>query len=260
MSHVIQCALLRYSEGGYNAIAASAAFDEFGIKPLHVFAGGPPIKTGSWLILGLFQNDALGNTNIFSHLCAALVALSLSSTRPGVANYNTGQDGLAGDVDLWQALFQDDGAPSTVLSPVSYLDYIFTNYAQVVNLDNYLSPIVTDLFQNALEEGDTDPCDEPTIGVNDKLCEALLENDLTDIVLNAKYDIDICHSFEDYLVVIENVPEGHLKYNVTGGHGEASVTCSMKLFAGVTLEKPKIRKAKSAKGAKNSKKGKKTRG
>jgi len=88
----------------------------------------------------------------------------------------------------------------------------------------------------------------------DKICDALDDNDLTDIVLKADYAIELCHSPEDELVAFENVPDTSLlKYEVTGGHGAASFPCSAKLFASTILEKPKIRSAKSSKTSKKTK-------
>ena len=85
----------------------------------------------------------------------------------------------------------------------------------------------------------------------DKICEALDENDLTDIVLKADYAIEFCHSTEDGVVAFENVgslpDKSLLKYEVTGPHGPTNFLCSAKLFAGMTLTKPKIRSPKNKK-------------
>jgi len=237
-----------YSEGGYSSIAAADAFEKLGIKPQYVFAGGAPIKTSSWTVMGLLRSVRLGKATPDSLLNGALSGLPLSSTRPGVANFMQGQDALAGNRSLWLELFTDDEIPR------GDLNYLLENHGEVINLQSFFSDAMFDLFSNALNENDDNPCATATIGVNDKLCEALKDQDLTDIVVNADYDIDLCHSTADNLVVIENIPEGvPIKYTLNTDHGTSALPCLVKLFNGAELKKPKMRKAKNAKSSKGSK-------
>jgi len=249
-----------YSEGGYNSIAAADAFENSGMKVEHVYAGGAPIKTSSWLIMGLFRSMNENKTTIFHFLNAALVALPVSSTRPGVANYMEGQDALAGNRTVWLQMYTDDNSPSSWNYEAS-VNYNMEHYGEVVFLSNYFSDTLTELFSNALDSNDTNPCASAISDVNDKLCEALVDQDLTNIVLNADYDIDLCHAVNDTLVVIENVPEGfpvkHLIINAD--HYDAGMHCLVKMFSSADLEKPKMRKTKSwksSKGLKSSKSSK----
>jgi len=87
-----------------------------------------------------------------------------------------------------------------------------------------------------------DPQSAMDFGVN-KLCEALNENDLTDVVLNATYDIEFSHSFADTLVHINNIPDiSLLKYPFEGvDHSDSLPPGLVKLFEGLTLEKPAMR-------------------
>ena len=243
-----------YSEGGYNSIAAADAFAKSGMKVEHVYAGGSGIKTSSWLIMGLFRSMNENKTTIFHFLNAALVGLPASSTRPGVANYMEGQDALAGNITVWLEMYTDDNSPESRNYEAS-LKYNLENYGEVLSLTNYFSDTLTELFSNALDSNDTNPCASAIPGVNDKLCEALVDQDLTEIVLNADYDIDLCHAGNDTLVVIENIPEGfpikHLIMNAD--HYDAGTPCLVKMFSSAEFEKPKMRKTKSWKSSKGSK-------
>ena len=145
----------------------------------------------------------------------------------------------------------DLDAPSAYIgvNASAYFGYLFQNYLSVLSEPLALSDDLVQFFTNALIEEDVDPCvNNPTgaIALNvDKICEALDDNDLTDIVVKADYAIELCHSSEDELVAFENVPDGSLlKYELTGGHGAAMLPCSTKLFADTTLEKPEIRSLK----------------
>jgi len=247
-----------YSEGGYNSIAAADAFENSGFKIEHVYAGGAPIKMGSWAIMGIIRSINDDKLSIFSRLNAALVSLPLSSTRPGVANFMEGQDALAGDANVWLQMYTDDTIPRGEND--NYVDWIMDKYEEVVSLPdyNYFSDVIIDLFQNALGSNDTDPCasDKRVLGTNDKLCEALVDQDLTDIVVNADYDIDFCHAVDDNLVVIENIPDGYpIKYELLNStHGAAGLPCLIKLFSNAEFEKPKGSKSfKGTKGGKGSK-------
>lgn len=58
-------------------------------------------------------------------------------------------------------------------------------------MDSYFSGVMRTLFMNDLESaGDTNPCGSSTPDGNDKICEALLDQDLTKIIMNAHYGID----------------------------------------------------------------------
>jgi hypothetical protein len=54
---------------------------------------------------------------------------------------------------------------------------------------------IISLFINALDSNDTNPCASAIPGVNDKLCEALVDQDLT--------DIDLCHAVDDTLAILK---------------------------------------------------------
>ena len=58
-------------------------------------------------------------------------------------------------------------------------------------MNSYFSGVMRNLFMNDLESaGDTNPCASGTPDSNDKLCKALLDQDLTEIIMYADYGID----------------------------------------------------------------------
>ena len=154
----------------------------------------------------------------------------------------------------------DLDAPSVTIgeNASAYFGYLFQNYVSFFTVPIVVSDDLVQFFTNALIAEDFDPCVNNSAGAialnMDKICEALDDNDLTDIVLKADYAIELCHSSEDELVAFENVPDTSLlKYEITGGHPAANLPCSVKMFAGTTLEKPKIRSTKSSKSSKSKK-------
>ena len=249
-----------YSEGGYDSIAAADGFSKHGIKPVQVLAGGSTIKMRSWMPLGFMRTYAAGKLNAFAQINVALVGLGMSNTTPGVANYNTCQTFLnPAFIDTVLKMVTDLGAPST-LNPSAYFGYLQQNqnHSAFFTVPFVISDDLTQFFANALLEEDFDPCVNNSTGAIalnvDKICEALDDNDLTDIVLNADYAIELCHSSEDELVAFENVPDASLlKYEVIGSHAAASFPCSAKLFAGTTLKKPEIRRPEWSKSSKSKK-------
>jgi len=213
-------------------------------------------------MLGFMRTYAAGELNAFGQINIALVGLAMSNTTLGVANYNTGQTFLdPAFIDTVLKMVTDLDAPSVFIgeNASAYFGYLFQNYLSVLLESLVVADDLVQFFTNALIEEDFDPCMNNPIGAIalnvDKICEALDEVDLTDIVLNADYAIEFCHSSQDELVAFENVDslldESFLKYELTGGHGAARLPCSTKLFAGMTLEKPKIRSPKSSKGSKS---------
>ena len=251
-----------YSEGGYNSIAAADAFQQAGMNP-RAFAGGAPIMIGSKAMYGLLNTMDSPASMIRLGIVAALPALSLSSTRTDVANYMEDQDMLAGDRTRWLEMFTDPQVPSRDEGLVAYAEYISVKYADILALENFFSETLRDTFGNEEIEN---PCiPESVTDHNDKLCEALQDQDLTSIVLNANYDIDICHSENDELIAIGNIPAGvPITYSVQLGHVESRIPCLFKLFSGAKLEKPEMRKtksgkSKSSKGSKGAKSAKSER-
>mmetsp|Transcript_13304 Transcript_13304/g.19393 ORF Transcript_13304/g.19393 Transcript_13304/m.19393 type:complete len:136 (+) Transcript_13304:233-640(+) len=101
----------------------------------------------------------------------------------------------------------------------------------------------------------------------DKMCDALDENDLTCIMFEADFPIEMCHSEEDALVPIENIPDdSFLKYRLTSGqHEDAFAQCISKFIANLDFNAPpaspvKRVKSKQCKGGKGDKGSKGSKG
>jgi hypothetical protein len=190
--------------------------------------------------------------------------------RPGVPNFETGQPFLKPALaSVFLALFQDKNAPITYLNP-GFIPYVGGNYPALFSGD-VMSDQFINFFTGAIQKNMTDPCEETSLSELERLevdtiCKALDDNDLTKVVMDSTYDMELCHSEDDPVVAFGNsAGMPNLKYTLTGlDHSEASDPCLIKFFSGTTLEKPKIRgsskSSKSGKKAKGSKSGKKAKG
>jgi hypothetical protein len=157
-----------------------------------------------------------------------LVLASFSSSYPGLANYNVGQD-LASDEflhpnDPEQNIFHWLNDTSATIDGLN--QRVPDGWAHIMRKD-YLQ-----FFRNAISKNVEDPCGSNyLVGFNDKLCDALLDNDLTDILETATFDIHLCHSTEDDLVPYNNLPDisrnpNYLSLrNTVGSHLQAANRC-----------------------------------
>ena len=246
-----RCCLYSFSGGGFQAVAAADGFKAHGITPVKVLAGSAPLKLRSWTPMGFIRSLVDGNSGPFDALNVALVTVSYSNTRPGAPNYNSGQSFLKPErVDKLLAMFQDLDAPSAALDPAGWFSYVGTNYPENF-VDSFFFPDnFTAFYLDALAKNDTDPClNNPnldSLGM-DKICETLDENDLTNVVLEADYPIDLCHSKTDFLITIENIPDrSALKFELDGvDHSGATFICSDKVFGINAIENLTLRPTKS---------------
>ncbi len=257
-----RCCLYSFSGGGFQAVAAADGFKAHGITPVKVLAGSAPLKLRSWTPMGFIRSLLVdGNSGPFDALNVALVTVSYSNTRPGAPN--SGQSFLKPErVDKLLAMYQDLDAPSASFDPAGWFSYAGTNYPENFVDSFILSDNITAFYLDALAKNDTDPClNNPnleSLGM-DKICETLDENDLTNVVLEADYPIDLCFSKTDCLITIENVPDrSALKFELDGvDHSGATFICNAKLFGSNDIEKPTLRTTKAPKAPKATKKAKK---
>ena len=264
--------------GGHAAISASDSYKSLGFSPLQVFSGGAPIKFRSEALLGFLRSLRDGNLNsTLQILNILLVGLSMSNTREDVANYGSGQYLVAeGIVDDAITVFSDPSLPSAVLDPAGFSAGVAAISPLIVStmmtnpLELYGAAIIN-LFSTALLENDNDPCVnkyEEGVGLYDKACDALDENDLTTVVEQADYNIDICHSLTDELASYNNVPDNFDPSYVTvftlesGTHSGSNLPCGARIIdklAETHLKNPKLKKPKKNKNHKKTKKSKKTK-
>ena len=177
------------------------------------------------------------------------IKISNCLDRPGLANYGQDQPFLAPEMaDIYEAFFTDPNVPSTALDFLGFNDYLFANYADIVlNAASAVDPNIFGLFYQALLAGDPDPCrntplEQLQLLQLDKICESLDDNDLTDVVVNATYDIELCWGDNDNRIPVTNKPdEFELKYSAVGDHDISNDVCKMKFLHGTTLQKPRLR-------------------
>eukprot|EP00978_Attheya_sp_CCMP212_P022447 scaffold66992_cov53-Attheya_sp.AAC.1 len=214
--------LAGYSEGGYSSVAiADALSSGLGVDIISVQSGAGPYKIGSVTLPKVMENMRAGTFPPSQYYLMLLIASSFSSTNPMVENYQLGQDLLADrrKAELLE-LVKRGGSNSEFNSfvnnddPIDMFDANFTAWA----------------FES-IAAGNYDPCSfRLEEGFNDKLCEALASNDLTDILLNVNYPVQMCQSPDDEIVTALNIP--NIEENdflrlltVTGNHNQAGGFC-----------------------------------
>ncbi len=149
-------------------------------------------------------------------------------------------------------MYRDLNAPSFLFNNSAWFTHINSTYPEIFNESFFLSDNMTSFFMDALTRKDTDPCinypDLEKVGM-DKICEAFDENNLTNVLLEADYPVDLCHSKTDALITIENVPDRSiLKFELDGpDHGSSTFICDAKLFGSNEIEKPTLRSTKASK-------------
>jgi len=214
-------ATVGYSEGGYASVAAADALNIIGADLIRVEAGGAPFRLSTVTTLSAVENADDGTFPSGSREYFGLVGSSYSSTYRDVANYEKGQDVLSVEtrdtiVDLVAAGASD--ADIKAVTPVSDPTSIF---------DAELVAWVRD----AIQLQDVDPCNNnPQPGVSDLICLAFQDNTLTDILHNAPYPVRLCHSPDDKVIDIGNLPDFDQNSNlsflqVSETHGSAGVSC-----------------------------------
>jgi len=188
------------------------------------------------------KNYQLGLLEDYWSLVTILGA-SYSKTNPDVANYETGEyflnskytDPLNPQLNVLE-WFEEENINSTIINQRLH------DIAVESNLDKdgkFLFEIcnskIVELFQAALDKGVNNPC-SPTFSsyeeeVHGKFCEAILENTLTESLLNAEYSVHICHSTDDEVVSFSNIPDVSINSDYltlskkTGSHVEGGASC-----------------------------------
>ena len=243
------------SGGGLAAVVSADSFKDYGIMPEKVLAGAAPLKIRSWTPMGFIRSQEAGILGPFDALNVALVALALSDTRPGGFFHSNSTQTLlkSSRVDKLLEMLTDPSVPPVFPDAgAEYFETVIEIYLENFVPDNqYLSENVLNFFKTALENDDNDPCMNPSLDLEslemDLLCADFANADASDIVLDADYPIELCHSNADVLVVFENVPdESFLKYPLDGiSHADSVETCNLKMFEGTELKKATIRSTQS---------------
>ena len=90
--------------------------------------------------------------------------------------------------------------------------------------------------KDSIKNNIPNPCESPFVipGINDKLCNALIDNDLDTILKEKRFNYLLCHSRDDKVVSIKNIPQEvidnqddlHTVHEIFGDHFYAGVYCT----------------------------------
>ncbi|KAL3934265.1 MAG: hypothetical protein SGBAC_009978 [Bacillariaceae sp.] len=197
-----------YGEGAYAALSiADALYSTLQVQIVKTNVGGGPYRMGSLAIPRLL--DSINEKQMSSdhyHLLA-LLASAYSSTNTWQANYGQDQDLLDPTYrDRIVALVHEGGTPESILEslPPKVTDMINPGFFHWIK-----SMVVQGDYRGclaAIADDDGSSTVIPTTLNVTSLCLALLENDLTNLLQDAEYDIDLCHSPNDEVFHIDNLP------------------------------------------------------
>ena len=199
--------------------------------------GGAPFRLISTIMKSLNMVD-LGRSGYFT--VGALLGVCYSSTYPDIANYNAGQDLLDPkymnpsnpELNFIKWLLEDDIDARTLRNRLKAIEANVNGSM----MDEIWNTDFTHFLKEAHAANVTDPCSpsysEYEVGVNDKLCQAIHDNDIRDIAHNAEYPIEACYSLTDELIPYDsNIPEVYLNpeflttVKSPGSHHKSSHRC-----------------------------------
>lgn len=217
-----------YSEGGYAAVSMTTALDEIGMEVLMSHVGGAPLALSTAQLLrtsARIDDQSFPQENYF-YLC--LLGSAYSSTNPDVLNFGL-QSNMLDAMYRNSTVLLTNSANATreVLNTFIY-DLPGENPSTILN------PLFVNWTRMAVVLNETTPCNSSNPSVTDsaprELCAALVDNDLTQTILNAKRPVQLCHSPDDVLVDFGNVPNTSLNKNLelrvaSGSHVEAGGFC-----------------------------------
>jgi hypothetical protein len=222
---------------GYGSIAIAEGLNRaLGIDIIQVRSGAAPSSILT-TIMEMVRNFGPDNNEGFWNV-AVLLGAVFSSTNAGVANYDMDQNFLNDNYLYTREWLNEEKVSEFVINERLLTIFIEKELELDDILTEFWNPNLISFLQGAIDAGVDNPC-APSysgyeVGVNDKFCEAFLQNDLIDVLRNAKYPVNICHSSEDEIVSYENVPDDRLnpKYltvdTVVGDHNAAGAACTIR--------------------------------
>ena len=228
---------------GYASISIAEGLQSvLKIKIQKVMVGGTPFRLLSAMMKAIKMTD-LGISAYFR--VGLLFGISYSSTYPAIANYETGQD-------LLDTKYTNASNPE-----LDFIHWVFNLGLSPYEIDRRLRSIAAtvegtlmeeiwntefeNFLQDALANNETNPCTPSfsgyKVGVNDKLCQAIHENDLFETLHYVKYPVESCFSRDDELVpydsnipAIERNPEYLTIREVQGTHHASSHACHFNIM------------------------------
>ncbi|CAJ1956045.1 unnamed protein product [Cylindrotheca closterium] len=188
-----------YGEGAFAALSiADALTSTFNVQIVKASLGGGPYRLGSLALPRLVDSINEKKMTADHYYVLALFASAFSSTNSWLANVGYNQDLLdASYRDRIVGLVQEGGSADSFLEslPPKVTDIIDPRYFSWMK-----SMAVQGEYMGCLAGPPIQP------DFNGHFCLALLENDLTSVLHDAEYDIDLCHSPDDEVFHIDNLP------------------------------------------------------
>ena len=216
-----------YSEGGYSAMILADILYRMGWTIVNVHAGGgsydmiaATAKTYERISNSLYDME-------FRHILA-LVGSSYSSTYTDLPNYERSQDLLAtGSRDFIVSLITNSTPEPVVRDNIPY-----DEQPDVLNL--LFNADFLNFLSESVSLGSFDPCSDKTLveleeRQMDLICASFQLNDISAMLQNAPYPVEVCHSRDDEVVPFESVPDlsdSTVNLNIIGGsHNDAAGEC-----------------------------------
>jgi len=214
-----------YSEGAYATIAVADALRKLDMDVIKAYADGGPYKLSGVQYMEMFKNIESGKFPNSSNYLLALVSSAYSTTNYNLPNFNMGQN-LVSDKFFNTTSFDCN---------VSFCTSDINSLIPENDVLSLINPDLVLLFKVISEANKINPCYfqlEARMGATTKLCDALKENDLAEIILQQNFNYVLCHSEEDEINTINNIltsiKQKHW-VSVLGNHETASINC-MKFF------------------------------
>jgi len=216
-----------YSEGGYTALVLADVLHRMGWNIVQVMAGGGPYDVIA-ATTKTYERIINGEYDMRRRHIMALVGVSYSSTYRDLPNYNV------------QNMLRDEIRPTLVdlitnSAPEPIVREAMPFVEQTDILDLLFDEEYQEFFNASVSVGLFDPCEssarEDQIEMNvDLICEAFQLNMVTEMLQNAPYNVEVCHSPDDEVVPIESVPDlsgnDNIRFTAAeGNHNEAGAAC-----------------------------------
>lgn len=211
-----------YGEGAYAAISIANALEQaLPVNIVKVNVGGGPYRMGSVALSRMVANIDNNEFPSSDNYVLAMVASAFSSTNPWPSNDQQNQDLLAANYrdEIINSVQSGDLATQSLPTPIT----------------DILNPDLLAWMRNQTAFGNYAPCllGPPLVSdLNALFCVALLRSDLTNILQDATYNIDLCHGRSDTIYHIDNLPNfdsnpNRLTREVTSGsHQIAYAYCA----------------------------------
>lgn len=240
-------AIVGFSEGGYAAVAVADAIDRLDDDYVHTYTGvgGAPLKTSSAQQRATVE---MYEGTYIAPFFAGRLGNSFSSTNGDLVNTNLADTDIQQNFASEKFLDPYDQTKNAVEWAKAGLDSqeilaLMTPTGPNERWSDMMNQDFVEMVVNSWNANNTDPCNsEFKTDSIDKLCEALIENDVYDIIQNIDYPVTICHSPNDDIIFYSNVPNVTMNDNLmmledtpligailkpTGSHYESFFSCLM---------------------------------